>query len=383
MFRDRMHWLLVLLVALSLWGGWNWWNHERRVSHPPGIVVEAGPAIHAGETRAPWEDDKGFRYASLGAFEGRAMVLARRNYDLGEFAALAPTDLALGWGELSDPRIVDQLAFPQMKSFSSRFVVPEFRRGSELRERPRPELEELFRSLTHVHTIPGAPGRPQDARGHPAGAGDPLQGDARAGGRAVRRPLRELARARRSQLRDRLDRRAGARMTARARHAEARARASLAGRRARGVSGVRRSRTLSLDGRRAARERGRRCAKTFERLAAGCPRPDERWLNWLARRRDGEALVGWHQATVTGTRADVAWVTFATHRRCGYAREGAAAVIAWLAGFGVREIVAQSDVRNDASCATASSLGFVPDAGTIPETLHGEATVDRVWRLRV
>ena len=129
----------------------------RRGSHPPGIVVGAGPAIHAGETRAPWEDDKGFRYASLGAFEGRAMVLARRNYDLGEFAALAPTDLALGWGELSDPRIVDQLAFPQMKSFSSRFVVPEFRRGSELRERPRPELEELFRSLTHVHTIPGAP----------------------------------------------------------------------------------------------------------------------------------------------------------------------------------------------------------------------------------
>ena len=153
-----MHWLLVALVALSLWGGWNWWHHERRVSHPPGIAVEAGPTIRAGETRAPWEDDKGFRYASLGAFEGRAMVLARRNYELGEFATLAPTDLALGWAELSDPRIVDQISFPQMKSFSSRFVVPEFRRGAELRDRPRAELEEMFRSLTHVHTIPGDAG---------------------------------------------------------------------------------------------------------------------------------------------------------------------------------------------------------------------------------
>lgn len=121
----------------------------------------------------------------------------------------------------------------------------------------------------------------------------------------------------------------------------------------------------------------------FARLAAGCPRPGELWLNWLARRRDDGALVGWHQATVAGAHADIAWVTFAAHRRRGYAREGAHAVIAWLSGLGVREIAAQSDVRNDASCATASSLGFAPDAATIPESLRGEATVDRVWRLRL
>ena len=153
-----MNWLLVALIALSLWGGWNWWQHERRISHPPGVVVEAGPSIRIGETRSPWNDGKGFHYESLGAFEGRAMVLARRNYELGEFATLAPTDLALGWADLSDPRIVDQLAFPQMKSFSSRFVVPELRRDAELRGRPRAELEAMFRSLTHVHTIPGDPG---------------------------------------------------------------------------------------------------------------------------------------------------------------------------------------------------------------------------------
>ena len=123
-------------------------------------------------------------------------------------------------------------------------------------------------------------------------------------------------------------------------------------------------------------------SEEFARLAAGCPRPGELWLNWLARRRDDGALVGWHQATVTGALAEIAWVTFAAHRRRGYAREGAAAVIAWLSGLGVREIAAQSDVRNAASGATAASLGFTPDAGTIAEMLHGEPTVDRIWRLR-
>ena len=145
------------MIALSLWGGWHWYHYDRAVAHPPGIVVEVGPRIEVGETREPWDDDKGFHYASLGRFSGRAMVLSRRNYDIGEFASLSPTDLALGWGELSDPRIVDQLAFAQLKSFSGRFVVPEIRGGSELAKRPREELETLFTALTHVHSIPGDP----------------------------------------------------------------------------------------------------------------------------------------------------------------------------------------------------------------------------------
>jgi RimJ/RimL family protein N-acetyltransferase len=121
----------------------------------------------------------------------------------------------------------------------------------------------------------------------------------------------------------------------------------------------------------------------FARLAKGCPRPDEIWANWLAWRRDDRALVGWHQATVTPPTASIAWVTFPAHRRAGYAREGAAAMIAWLATRGVTDVTAQSDERNVASWSTAASLGFAADAGTIAEELRGEATVDRIWRLRL
>jgi RimJ/RimL family protein N-acetyltransferase len=120
----------------------------------------------------------------------------------------------------------------------------------------------------------------------------------------------------------------------------------------------------------------------FARLAAGSGRPDELWLNWLAFTRDARALVGWHQATLTPPSASIAWVTFPAHRRHGYAREGAAAVVAWLRSRGAREIVAQSDERNTASRRTALSLGFVEDPEPIAEELRGEATVDRLYRLR-
>jgi len=122
---------------------------------------------------------------------------------------------------------------------------------------------------------------------------------------------------------------------------------------------------------------------TYARLAAGCPRPAERWLNWIARDRASGAPVGWHQATIVGEHADIAWVTFSAQQRHGYAREGAMAVLDWLASIGVREVVAQSDLRNAGSRATALALGFEPDPGTIDADLHGEATVDQVWRKRL
>ena len=121
----------------------------------------------------------------------------------------------------------------------------------------------------------------------------------------------------------------------------------------------------------------------FTRLCAGSRDPEQRWCNWLARAREGGTLVGWQQATIVGSTAWIAWVTFPAHRRAGFAREGAAAVVAWLRELGVAEIVAQSDERNAASCATAASLGFAPDAAPIAEMLRGEATVDRVYRLRL
>jgi hypothetical protein len=151
------HWLLWVLLFASLFGAWNWYAHERSVKHETGVAVASErPVIELGSSDAPWTDRHGFRYKSLGRFYGRVVVVARRNYNIGEFATLAPTDLAIVWGPLSDPALYGQLNFDQRGSpFAGRFVFPELRRGTEIASRPFPEIEAfLLANLTHVHTIP-------------------------------------------------------------------------------------------------------------------------------------------------------------------------------------------------------------------------------------
>ena len=140
-----------LLVVLGL----AWWLHGGSArQHPPGELAPADPVQSAPEDDAA-HDYKGFAITPLADFALTARVLSRKDYGHDREAQLAPTDLALGWGALSDPLVVDQLKFPQYNSFYSRFVVPELRSGSELSRRPWRELDAMFVAFTHVHTIPG------------------------------------------------------------------------------------------------------------------------------------------------------------------------------------------------------------------------------------
>ena len=149
------HWLFLAMLAASVVGGIHWFLYERTVRHAPGPLALEEPAMSLGSQLAPWTDARGFRYGALGRFGGRVVVVARRNYAIGEFAHLAPTDLAIVWGPLSDPRAYAQLAFDQRGSpFSGRYVAPEVRAGTPLAQRPFAETQAyLLANLTHVHTI--------------------------------------------------------------------------------------------------------------------------------------------------------------------------------------------------------------------------------------
>jgi hypothetical protein len=110
-----MPWIWLLLFVAFL-GGVNWWLFERPVPRPPGVLV-AGEPSQLGLDPPPEFEDRGYRYIRRARYDITARVLRREIYRVDGGAALAPVDVAVGWGPLSDSRIVDQLEFSQMGRF--------------------------------------------------------------------------------------------------------------------------------------------------------------------------------------------------------------------------------------------------------------------------
>lgn len=97
----------------------------------------------------------------------------------------------------------------------------------------------------------------------------------------------------------------------------------------------------------------------------------EKGFNWFALEKSSCEYVAMIQVTIrSDSSAYLAYITFAPHQRRGYAYEGCQAVIRWLFGRGVPEIVAEMDVRNAGSVGLIEKLGFrrvafVPKAALI------------------
>ncbi|MFO1412941.1 MAG: hypothetical protein U1F10_03335 [Burkholderiales bacterium] len=111
-----MNWLVALLLAASVWGAWNWWAHEREVSVPPGIVAPGEP-VQVMLDPPPKFDAKDHVFVARATYTITARVLRKEAYHVDGGADLAPFDLALGWGAMSDTTIVRQLDITQMGRF--------------------------------------------------------------------------------------------------------------------------------------------------------------------------------------------------------------------------------------------------------------------------
>ncbi|WP_371656990.1 MULTISPECIES: GNAT family N-acetyltransferase [unclassified Streptomyces] len=98
----------------------------------------------------------------------------------------------------------------------------------------------------------------------------------------------------------------------------------------------------------------------YARMTAGSPDPAVHWLNWVIRLREEHHLVGTVQATVEGGTAEIAWVVGTPWQGRGIAVEAARALVAGLAAYGVRRVVAHIHPDHTASAAVARAAGLAP-----------------------
>jgi hypothetical protein len=101
------------LAMLLLAGGLGaYWFSRRPVTHPPGVLVAQEPA----QSTPPLERGmsiEGWQVQPLADYDITARLLSKERYRSDASAAIAPWDFALGWGCMSDTRVLEKLKISQ------------------------------------------------------------------------------------------------------------------------------------------------------------------------------------------------------------------------------------------------------------------------------
>ena len=116
----RAFYLLLLLAIVLAWRDWS----RREIVHPPGVLVHEAPRQRPveGSQVIKLED---YRLRPRARFELRARVLSREDYRWDAGADLAPVDLALGWGAMSDQAVLDRIEVSQgARWYRTRYDYP-------------------------------------------------------------------------------------------------------------------------------------------------------------------------------------------------------------------------------------------------------------------
>jgi hypothetical protein len=152
---------LIAIVAAAF----AWHYLHRPLTYPPGVLVSSDPeqtAITAG----PIICGK-FTLEPLAHLALDARLLHRKIYRYDHQSSLAPIDLALGWGPMSDQRVLDQVSISQ----SMRFYWFEYKQP------PPISKEEIIAHSTNMHIIPSSPVIAGKCKSLPTGALVHLEGD--------------------------------------------------------------------------------------------------------------------------------------------------------------------------------------------------------------
>lgn len=136
-------WLWILTVVAVL--GW-WFSPPIRLAHAhaPGVLAADAPDQHDLDHAASFSD-KDFTITPLADFSLTARVLSRADYNYDPVSSISPTDLAFGWGRMSDSAVLAKLDISQ----SGRWYNYHW----STNEPPIPK-DEIIRSSANMHMLP-------------------------------------------------------------------------------------------------------------------------------------------------------------------------------------------------------------------------------------
>lgn len=100
------------MLVLTLYEGWN----QREEHHPPGILVPEEP-LQTTETKSRTVKFKNTALDLLAEYKIRARILSTHRYFFDSMAKVAPVDLAVGWGVMSDSSVLKKLSISQDDRF--------------------------------------------------------------------------------------------------------------------------------------------------------------------------------------------------------------------------------------------------------------------------
>src|SRR5450830_782980 len=109
-----MNWKSLLVIGLLGYGAYDHYQN-RPVIHDAGEIAPYEPM----QTKPSAADIQlnGFTLTPLANYAIKARVLSREDYSSGIEAELSPTDLAVGWGPMSDEVILNKIKITQSHRF--------------------------------------------------------------------------------------------------------------------------------------------------------------------------------------------------------------------------------------------------------------------------
>jgi hypothetical protein len=109
--------VLTALAAAGLWQGYTNW--QLRPVHPVDGPIAPDEPEQRGLEAAPATALGRWRLTPQAHYEITARILSREDYHIDPLSDLIPEDLALGWGPMSDNRVLQALEITQGARFYS------------------------------------------------------------------------------------------------------------------------------------------------------------------------------------------------------------------------------------------------------------------------